>query len=162
MIVFVSVLSLILDGILSKYISSTSFLIPLFTIMSLIIIFPYFHKPYKYFRYCAILGILYDIAYTNTLFYNFFIFIILGFIISYFYYLFSNTLNITLLISVIVIIIYRIINFIYFIIFKQVNFNLELFLKSIYSSLIINIIFCILGYILTKKYSKKHNILRAN
>ena len=162
MIVFVSVLSIILDIIISKYVSNDSLFIPLFTIISLIIIYPYFHKPYKYFKYCANLGILYDIAYTNTLFYNFFIFILLGFIISFFYYLFSNTLNITILISIITIVSYRIINLLFFIIFKKIDFNFDIFLKSIYSSLIINIIYCILGYILTKKYSKKHNILRTN
>lgn len=162
MIVFVSVLSVILDIIISKYVSNNSLFIPLFTIISLIIIYPYFHKPYKYFKYCAIIGILYDIAYTNTLFYNFFIFILLGFIISFFYYLFSNTLNITILISIITIVSYRIINLLFFIIFKKIDFNFDIFLKSIYSSLIINIIYCILGYILTKKYSKKHHILRTN
>ena len=161
MIIFVSVISLLLDGVISKY-ASNSLFIPLITIMSLIIIYPYFQNSYKYIRYCAILGFLYDIAYMNTIFYNFFIFIILGIFISFLYYLFSNTLFVTILISLAIIFVYRIINMLFVLIFKGNNINLNIFIKSIYSSLILNILFCILGYVLTKKYSKKHNILRIN
>lgn len=162
MIVFVSVLSLLLDGIISKYIISNTLFIPLFTIMALIIIYPYFHVSYKYFRYCAILGLLYDIAYMNTIFYNFFVFMLLAYIISFFYYLFSNTLLITILISLIVICSYRIINALFLLIFKGGCISFNIFIESIYSSVILNVIFCVLGYILTNRYSKKHNILRSN
>ena len=162
MIVFISVISLLLDGILSKYINVNSILIPLFTIMSLIIIYPYFYDQKKYLRYCAILGLLYDIAYMNTVFYNFFVFILLAFIISFFYYLFSNKLLITIFISLITICSYRIINYLFLVVIKNYDINFNVLLKSIYSSLILNVIFCILGYILSKLYSKKHNILRTN
>jgi len=162
MIVFTSVLSFILDGIISKYINFPNLFMPLLTIMSLIIIFPYFHEPYKYFRYCAILGMLYDIAYMNTIFYNFFIFVLLGFIISFFYYIFKTSITITMFISLIVIISYRTINTLFILLFKTIPINFNIYLYSIYSSLILNIIFCIIGYILTKLYSKKHNILRNN
>jgi rod shape-determining protein MreD len=162
MIVFVSVLSFLLDGIISKYITSNTLFIPLLTLMSLIVIYPYFKESYKYFRYCAILGFLYDIAYMNTIFYAFFIFILIGFIISYFYYLFSNTLFITILISLFVICFYRIINALFFITFKSANIDFTMFIKSIYSSIILNVVFCVLAYILTNKYSKKHHILRIN
>lgn len=162
MIVFVSILAFLLDGILSKYLTSSSLFIPLFTVMSLIIIYPYFQIKYKYFRYSMILGLLYDIAYTNTIFYNFFIFILLCLIISFFYYIFSNTLYITFFISIIIVFVYRLIDIIFLLIFKNNNINFTLFIKSIYSSLILNVLFCIIGYIFTNIYSKKKNILRIS
>ena len=44
MIVFISILSFLLDGILSRYILQTTLFLPLFTIVSLVIIYPYFNN----------------------------------------------------------------------------------------------------------------------
>ena len=75
MIVFISIVSFFLDGILSKYISLNSIFLPLFTIVSLVIIYPYFNNNiYRYLKFVAIIGILYDITYLNTVFFNFFIY----------------------------------------------------------------------------------------
>ena len=162
MIVFVTVLSFLLDGIITKYISTNTIFLPLLTVMSLIIIYPYFKEPYKYFRYCSILGILYDIVYTNTIFYNFFIFILLGLIITFFYYIFSNRLLNTIILGFIIIIVYKFINYVFILIIKNNNLNFKVLLTNIFNSLLLNILFLILGFILTKYYSKKHKILRIN
>lgn len=162
MIVFITVLSFLLDGIISKYISTNTFFLPLLTIMSLIIIYPYFKEPYKYFRYCSILGILYDIAYANTIFYNFFIFILLGLIITFFYYIFSNRLLNTIVLGLITVLIYKFINYLFILVFKNYNLIFKDLLTNIINSLLLNILFLILGYVLTKYYSKKHKILRIN
>lgn len=160
MIVFVSVLAFILDGIISIFIDLNSIFIPLLTIMSMIIIYPYFQRPYKYFRYCAILGFLYDIAYYNTVFYNFFIFILLAFLITFFYYIFSNTALTSSFLSITIVFAYRLINIVFSYLFKNTSFSFKLFFRNFYSSVFINVIFVIIFYYLTLKYSKKHNILR--
>ena len=162
MIVFVTVLSFLLDGIITKYISTNTIFLPLLTVMSLIIIYPYFKEPYKYFRYCSILGILYDIVYTNTIFYNFFIFILLGLIITFFYYIFSNRLLNTIVLGFIIIIVYKFINYVFILIIKNNNLNFKVLLTNIFNSLLLNILFLILGFTFTKYYSKKHHILRIN
>ena len=162
MIVFVSVISFLLDGILSRYILPHSLFLPLFTIVSLAIIYPYFNNNnYRYFRYIAIIGLLYDITYLNTLFFNFFIFMMLGFIIGLFNYLLSNNLYTNILITAITIIVYRITNYLFVVIFKNHTFNFLTLLESIYSSLLLNIIYCIIIYVFTEIYSKKHKILRS-
>jgi len=161
MIIFISMLSFFMDGSLSKYISSNSLFLPLFTIVSLVIIYPYFNNNnFRYFKYISILGLLYDIAYMNLIFYNFFIFIILGFINIFVKYLLSHRLYINILITIILIIIYRFINFIFINITTGNVSTIELF-KSIYSSLILNIIYCIIIYLITEWYSKKHKILKS-
>lgn len=161
MIIFISMLSFFMDGILSKYISSNSLFLPLFTIVSLVIIYPYFNNNnYRYFKYIAILGLLYDIAYMNLIFYNFFIFMVLGFINIFIKYLLSHRLYINMLITIILIVTYRFINFIFINITTGNVSTIELF-KSIYSSLILNIIYCIIIYLITEWYSKKHKILKS-
>ena len=161
MIVIVSSLSFILDGILSRYLYSSTFFLPLFTIVSLIIIYPYFNNHYdKYFRYLMIIGSLYDIVYFNTLFYNFFLFILIGFIVGFINYLLSNNLYTNILITSVSIVFYRFATYIFMVIFKNFNFDINILIKSIYSSLILNIIYCIIIYLITEIYSKKHKIVR--
>jgi len=161
MIIFISLVSFFLDGILSKYISPNSIFLPLFTIVSLVLIYPYFNNNnYRYFKYIAILGLLYDIAYMNMVFYNFFIFMILGFINIFIKYLLSHRLYINILITIILITVYRIINFIFANITIK-NISCYHLFKSIYSSLILNIIYCIIIYLITEWYSKKHKILKS-
>lgn len=161
MIVLISMISFFLDGILSRYILLNSLFLPLFTIVSLVIIYPYFNNDnFRYFKFIAIIGLLYDIAYFNTLFYNFFIFIALGFIIGLINYLLSNNIYTNILMTVASITTYRIITFLITIIFKT-SYPLSELLQSIYSSLILNIIYCLIIYIITELYSKKNKILRS-
>ena len=88
MIILISIISFFLDGILSHYILPNSLFLPLFTVVALVLIYPYFNNNnYRYFKYIALLGLLYDISYLDTLFLNFFIFIIIGFIVGLFNYL---------------------------------------------------------------------------
>lgn len=161
MILFISLTSFILDGILSKYISINSLFLPLFTIVSLVLIYPYFNnKNYRYFKYIAILGLLYDIAYMNMIFYNLFIFLILGFINIFIKYLVSHSLYINIITTIILITTYRFINFI-FINITIGNINYTQLFKTIYSSFILNIIYCTIMYLITEWYSKKHKILKS-
>lgn len=161
MIVLISMISFFLDGILSRYILPNSLFLPLFTIVSLVIIYPYFNNDnFRYFKFIAIIGLLYDIAYFNTLFYNFFIFIALGFIIGLINYLLSNNIYTNILMTVVSITAYRIITFLITIIFKT-SYSLSELLQSIYSSLILNIIYCLIIYVITEIYSKKNKILRS-
>ncbi len=160
MIIAISLVSFSLDMALTKYVSLNSLFVPLFTMISLIIIYPYFNHNYRrYYRYIAILGLLYDIAYANMLFYNFFIFMLLGFVIIFIQYLLSYHLYTSILSAVIVINIYRLVNFVYANIVGNVSMY-ELF-KSIYSSLIINITYCVALHMISEYFSNKYKILKS-
>lgn len=160
MIIVISMLSFLLDGLLSRYLSPNSLFLPLFTIVSLVLIYPYYKgNDYRYLKYSAIIGLLYDIAYANTIFYHFFLFIILGFIVIFFFYFLSNTWYINLLISITVIISYRLIDYIFLVLFKNIHFSFTTLLKSIYQSLLLNIIYCLFIFIITYHYRKKHKIV---
>lgn len=162
MIIFLSIVSFLLDGILSRYILPNTLFIPLFTIVSLVLIYPYFNdNNFRYFKYIAILGLLYDIVYFDTLFLNFFIFMIIGFVIIFLSYLLSNNWYINLGVTVISIVLYRLIHYIFIVLFKNYTFSFMALFESIYSSLILNIIYFIVMYFLSEWYSNKYKILRS-
>ena len=155
MTVIVTVISLILDGILSKYISLNSIFLPLFTIMSFILIYPFFNNEYRYLKYIAIIGLLYDIAYMNTILYSSFIFVILGVIILFYFYFFSYNVKSIFLVSLITIVFYRFINYFLLFLFHLKNFSFSILFKSIYSSLLLNILYCTLFYLIIDYINKK-------
>lgn len=152
MIYIIIFLSLILDGIISNI---SSILIPLFTLLSLIIIKPYYKINKNYLILSFILGILYDIAYTDLLYINAILFLLIGyFIIFITKRLKDNIFNVTI-ISILTIIYYRTLSYLTYIISTKDIFNINILFKSIYSSIIINIIYIIICYIITSKTSKK-------
>ena len=79
-----TIISLILDNFVSNFINHNSLFYPLFTLLSLIIIYPKFTKKInKYYLTSFLLGLIYDVAVTDTLFLNAFIFLLLSYIINY-------------------------------------------------------------------------------
>lgn len=160
MISFIVILSFYLEGILSKLIS-IKFLVPEFTIISLIIIYPFLHNDYKlYYKICFITGLLYDIAYTDTLFLNAFCFLILGYIIKKINIVLTNNIFNISLISIIIITINRLLIYLVLIFINYINPNFNILLFSIVNSLLINIIYAIILFKITDIISNKKGIYK--
>lgn len=160
----VIIISFVLEGILSKYIPTNSLLFELlFTLISLIIIYPYFHNnENKYFGLCFFTGLLYDIVYTNTFLFNAVVFLIIGFIIKKINNVISNnSINVAIM-SLIIIIIYRIIIYFILCLISYLNFNIKDLLYSIASSLVLNIIYSAILYLITDYISKKKHITKID
>ena len=73
--IIIIIISLLLDGILSNYlpylVNDLSLFTSLFTLVSIFIIYPFFKKKEKkYLITIFIIGIIYDLFYTNLLFFN--------------------------------------------------------------------------------------------
>lgn len=160
----ITIISFILEGILSKYISIESVLFEsLFTLISLIIIYPYFHNnENKYFVLSFSIGLLYDIVYTNTIFFNAFIFLVIAIIIKKINTIISNNSINVAIISLIIIIIYRILVYLILCLINYLNFNIRELLYAIASSLILNMIYSILLYLITDYVSKKRHIIKID
>lgn len=163
MIIFIVIISFILDSIVSNLVSINGIMMPLFTIMSLIIIYPYFNNnKNKFYPTCFFLGMAYDLIYTNTIIFHACLFLLLGFIVSKLNLVLSNNYINVAIMGIIIIIIYRLITYFLLLITAAVSFNIWNLFESIYSSLIINVIFVILAYIITDKISYKLKIHKAN
>lgn len=155
--ILIMVLSFFLDGICSNLIQISSLFYPLFSLLSLVIIFPYFSKKNrrKYYIYAFLIGLTYDILYTNTLFLNSLYFLAAGIFINLLYNLITNNIYSCILISIFIIICYRLFTYLFILLNNYVKLDIRYLFESIYSSLIINIIYVIFFYYLCYLINKK-------
>lgn len=153
------VVSFLLDALVSNNISYTltnpSIFKTIFTIVSLVSIYPYFNNDKKYLIILISVGILFDIVYTGT-----FLFVTLIFVIIYLvnkfldFFLPFNLLNINVL-SLISIYIYHILSFVILNLVDYNSYNINLLFNIIIHSTIGTIIYTtIIYFILTYIYDK--------
>jgi len=144
------IISFLLDILVSKFITYNSLLYPLFSILSLIFIYPNFHKTNHYYIYSFILGFLYDIL-IDTIFLNAFIFLLLSYLLKLIFKKIPYNYLSVLLISIFTIIYYRLIIYSILIFINYLKFDIFILLKSISSSLLLNIIYISIMYLITSK-----------
>ena len=145
------IISLIFDGLLSSF---SNIFIPLFTLSSLVIIYK---KKKNFIWYSLIIGLLYGIIFTNMFLLELISYYLCSiFIIIYFDKMKYNLMN-TFLITIINIILYRTINFLILCFSRIIKFNIFLLFKSIYSSILINLIYIAIMYFVFIKIFNKSN-----
>ena len=160
-------ISLLLDGILTNYlpflVNDLSLFTPLLTLVSILIIFPFYRKQEeKYFITIFILGIIYDLFYTNLLFFNGVLFLVVGFIISRVQKKIPlNYLNI-LIEMIMMIILYESLTGFFLFIFNMVPITIPKVFYKITHSVILNIIYGELIYFILKLLPKKFKNISIN
>lgn len=152
------ILSFILDGLFSNLISINSIFYPLFTLISLIVIYPYYNNNKTFYKHALFIGLAYDLIYTNTMVFYAFVFVLAALIISKLSILLTDNYVSLYIISILSIIIFRLVTYLSIIITGNMKFDINLLFKSIYSSLIANLIYVIVLNELTKFISKKLRI----
>lgn len=158
----VLVISLLLEAIFSNIVSLNSLLIPLFLITSLVIIYPYFcKKNINFFLVCLVSGFLYDLIFADSLFINTLSFSFAGIIIILGYSYVNYSIYSSNILNIIVIILYRIISYLLLCIIGYTTFNENILLSGISSSLILNIIYGLILYLVIDMISKIFVIKRA-
>lgn len=162
MISIILIISLLLESAFSNIIPLDSLFIPLFVLTSLTILYPYFKKnKLNFIIVCMIMGLIYDIVFSNSLFVNVLTFSIIGvgLIICYTYVKYNiytaNIINLIMLIS------YRIITYIILLSVNYITFNNTILLKGIYSSILMNIIYAIILFYIVDVLSKIFNRRRV-
>lgn len=162
MIWLVLVFSFLLESVFTNIVSTNSFLIPLFSITSLVLIYPYFkNKNINYFIVCLILGLFYDIVFADSIFVNTISFGILSGLIIFSYNYVKYNIYTSSIINIIILISYRIITYIILLSINYISFNNKIFLSGIYKSLLINIVYGILLYIIIDLLAKLFNKKRV-
>ncbi len=162
MIYIIMILSFLLEGIVTNLVNYQSLLIPAFTITSLVIIYPYFNKEkrHHFFIASAILGICYDIVYTNSLFINTFTFALCSLIILLIYNFISHNFINTMLLNIFFIALFRSLSYGLLILFRHMSFDKNIILSGILSSLILNVVYGLILYFVCDRLSYKLNIIK--
>lgn len=163
----VFIISFILDGLISNftntYYNNSTLLFPMFSIISLILIYPFFNNNDKnYLKTVTIFGLLYDIVYTNTLFLNMLTFFIIGIIIKFIYLLIPTNSISNALSSVFIITVYCILNIVILNILNYNVYHLSDLFYIVTHALIINIIYTLIGYFILNYISKKYKIKKID
>ena len=161
MIIFiVSAFSFILEYVINGFFHG-SILSGLIILSSLILLGPYFRKDRdSYFIYCFIIGFLFDLVYTGTYFLNSGLFLVIGLCVRYINRITPNNLFVSILELVFMIILYRFISFMFMVVNGFVVMNFNILFRSIYSSLIVNVIYGVVLYFILYLVSLKFNIKR--
>ncbi len=140
---FLIVISFILETNLSLFINlNTNLFNSLFVLSSLIIINDFIKAKTKFYFLAIILGLIYDIIFTSKIGFNLITFLITAIFIKNIDYLFKTKINIIKYLNIIIF--YRFIGYSILLLIGYFNFDIIFFLRSIYSSLIINIIYIII------------------
>ncbi len=141
-IIIASLSSLILQSYLTTILKIDTIFYPLFLIVNLIVLYKYFNKDnLKFIIYALTMGFISETISSNTIFLQPILFLLISFIVIYI----SNRIevgNINLFLIVpFIITIYRILS--YFILNNIVHISItnQLLYQSIYSSIVINILY---------------------
>lgn len=154
-------ISLIIDGVLTNFlpynVSSLSLFTPLTTLVSLVIIYPlYYHRDREYYITAFVLGIIYDLFYTNLLFLNGFLFLLIALL----YIKLHRELGegvIRILINILLcIVIYELLTAGVILVFNLVPITFSKVLYKIDHSLLLNLIYGEILYLILKLIPKKY------
>jgi cell shape-determining protein MreD len=153
--IIIITIGFILDTILSLYIPTTSYFIPLLTITNIYLIYNRKEET-KYFTTIAALGLIYDLIHTNLLFYHLVIFLILAFITKIIHKNLKQTKITTIIYISIIIIIYEFLNITILSMYQKNIFIINNLLNKIKHSLLFNQIYSLIIYNYIKKTHKKN------
>lgn len=155
--IVILIVSFILESVMSNFFPVNSFFASLFSLMALIVIYPLFDGDnFKYFRYAFLLGFAYDLIYTDTIIFQAFLFLIIAYLVTILRKMLSDNLLNLIIVTLICIASYRTINYFALVITGNLDFNLLTWIASIYNSIILNVIYClIIGWVVNRVMRKK-------
>ena len=165
--IIIIVISLILDGILTNYlpylVNNLSLFTPLFTLVSISLLYPYYRKKEKYFFVMIFLtGIVYDLFYTNLLFINSLLFLLIAYISKRIYRNYEMNYFKLIIYLILIVVIYETATVIILLVFNLVPVAFTKLLYKITHSLIINIMYGELLYLILNKLPKKYKKISIN
>ena len=139
------IISLILDGLLTNffpYVGTLSLFTPLLTVVAISITYPLFRKhEKKYLIILFIIGILYDSFYTNMLFLDGVLFLIIGLMSIRLHKFIKVDFYKLLVLLLIVIVTYELLNASIFFIFRITNITILEVLSKVLHTLLLNLLY---------------------
>ena len=165
--ILILIISILLDGLLTNYLpyiqNNLSLFTPLLTVVSIFLIYPLYRKKEKqYFITLFILGIIYDLLYTNLLFFNSVLFIIIGLLTRYINKNFNLGYIKIIIYTIIIIITYESLTGIILYIYNVVPITINKVIYKITHTLLLNIIYSEIIYIILNNIPKKLKKISIN
>lgn len=161
------IISLILDGVLTNFlpflVNDLSLFTPLLTLVSIFIIYPFFRKKEsRFYLILFIVGIIYDLLYTNLLFFNAILFLVTGILTKVIYKNFEINFLKIMIYSVILITTYEILTALIILIFNLVPITIPKVIYKISHSVLLNIVYIEILYLIIKLIPKKYKNISIN
>lgn len=149
--ILISLLSLFLENICNIYLSNFKYFIPLFTILSLIFVYPFLKNEKKYYLlYSFFLGLVYDLFFTNFYVLNSIIFLLCSYFIYHIFKRFDYNVISVILTTIFVIFFYNALCFCILNFFLYTNYSLLEFSIILRYFFVLNLIYSTIMYLFTK------------
>ena len=167
MLIVIIVISLLLDGILTNFlpylVNDLSIFTPMFTLVVISIIYPYYRKDEKkFFITVFITGLIYDLLYTNLLCFNGLLFLLIGYLSKIIYSNYRMNYLKLIIYIIIIITIYESVTGLVLFIFNLVPISIYKIFYKITHSLILNIIYAEIIYFIFDKVVSKYKKISIN
>ena len=151
--ILIIIISFILDYFLSLYLpyerNNLSYLTPLFIPILIYLLYPRFKDKKIYILISIIIGIIYDLIYTNLLFFNGILFLIISLITIIIYKYFKNNIYLNIIYLLFIIILYELVSILIYILFGVITISFSDVIYRITHIIIINIIYGTILYMIT-------------
>lgn len=148
------ILSFLIEGLASTYIQSsfTSFNLfsTLYTLIALIVIYPYFYNEKKYYILLIIFSTFVDIVYTNTFMLNLFLFIIISFIVKILNFILPENILMVNIMALCSVWLYYVFSYIILTVINYNTYPIGLLFDICINSVIMTIIYTSLLYFISK------------
>lgn len=149
------IISFILDSLMSNIFSfeltDPSYLKTIYSIISLVILYNHFDNHQKYLSILIVLGVFFDIVYTNTFILNVIVFLIIYLILSKLDYVITTNIFTINLKSLVCIFSYHILTYIILLLAHYNSYSIKLLGIILLRSIIMTIIYTTISYLLINK-----------
>ena len=149
------IISFLLDGLMSNLLPfnlvDPSYLKTIYSVISLVILYNYFDNKQKYLKILIILGIFFDIVYTNTFILNIIVFLVIYIILSIVDYMIPTNIITINIKSISCIFLYHILTYIILLLANYNSYSIKLLGIILLKSIIMTIIYTTISYLIMNK-----------
>ena len=149
------IISFLIDSLMSNILPfnlvDPSWFKTIYSVISLVILYNYFDNQKKYISIVIVLGIFFDIVYTNTFILNIVVFLIIYFILSQLDYIITTNIFTINLKSIICVLLYHLLTYIILLLANYNNYSIKLLGIILLRSLIMTIIYTTISYLIMNK-----------
>ena len=156
------IISFLLENIMANIFTSTlgnpSYFTTMYTIIALVVIYPYFSNDKKYLILVVVFGALFDILYSSTILINLVIFFMVAVVIKILNNIISDNIIMINIISIISVTVYHLLTFIILNIATSSVYSISLFLGIITHSVLMTIVYTSISYLIIKLIYNKIDV----